>query len=114
MALDFDRDREAVFEKHRRNDSMPGNSALKLLVLEELLDREFTAGETYSKDELTERIGDHFDEPIHLRRELVNFGYARYDNRTNEYEIRTLKLSEADVRENGHLERHAKDLGVLE
>lgn len=114
MTLDFDRDREAVFEKHRRNDSIPGNGALKLLVLEELLAREFEAGETYEKAGLTARIGEHFAEPIHLRRELVNFGYARYDNRTNEYEIRTLELSEADVRENGHLERHAKDLGVLE
>lgn len=114
MALDYDRDREAYFEKCRESDSMPGNAALKLLVLEELLGREFESGTTYTKTEVTERIGEHFAEPIHLRRELVNFGYARHDNRENEYEIRTLELSEADVRANGHLERHAKDLGVLE
>lgn len=114
MALDFDRSRETVFEKHRQNDSMPSNSALKLLVLEELLAREFEASAVYSKAELTRRIGDHFAEPIHLRRELVNFGYAHYDNQANEYEIQTLTLSEAAVRANGHLERHAKDLGVLE
>jgi hypothetical protein len=113
MTLDFDRDRETAFEKHRRNDSMPGNSALKLLVLEELLDREFEVGEVYEKDEFTRRIGEHFDEPIHLRREFVNFGYVRYDNRESEYEVRTLELTEADVRANGHLERHAKDPGVL-
>jgi hypothetical protein len=114
VSLDFDRDREAFFEKHRRNDSVPSNSALKLIVLEELLDREFTGDETYSKAELTDRIDDHFDRPIALRRELVNFGYARHDNRENTYTIRTLELSEADVRENTHLERHATELGVLE
>ena len=114
MTLDFDRDRETVFEKHRRNDSMPGNGALKLLVLEELLDREFEVGEVYGKEEFTRRIGEHFARPIELRREFVNFGYARYDNRENEYEVRTVELSEADVRANDHLERHAKDLGVLE
>ncbi len=113
MSLDFDRDRVAFFEKHRRNDSVPSNSALKLIVLEALLAREFEAGETYSKAELTDRIGKHFDRAIELRRELVNFGYARHDNRENTYEIRTLELSEADVRENGHLERHAEELGVL-
>ncbi|MBP1987390.1 DUF2087 domain-containing protein [Halolamina salifodinae] len=113
MALDFDRDREAFFEKCRESDSVPGNSALKLVVLEELLDREFETGETYTKTEVTERIGEHFAEPIHLRRELVNFGYVHYDNRANEYEILTRTLSEEDVRENGHLTRHAKDLGVL-
>ena len=114
MPLDFDRDREDFFEKHRRNDSVPSNSALKLIVLEELLAREFEAVETYSKAELTERIGNHFDRPIALRRELVNFGYARHDNTANTYTIRTLELSEADVRENAHLERHAEEVGVLE
>ena len=114
MSLDFDRDREDFFEKHRRNDSIPSNSALKLIVLEELLAREFAAGETYNKAELTDRIGDHFERPIALRRELVNFGYARHDNRENTYTIRTLELSEVDVRENAHLERHAEELGVLE
>lgn len=114
MALDFDRDRDAFFEKCRDSDSVPGNSALKLIVLEELVDRKFAVGETYTKTEVTERIGEHFEEPIHLRRELVNFGYLRYDNRENEYEVRTLELSEDEVRENGHLERHAKDIGVLD
>ena len=114
VTLDFDRDRETVFEKHRRNESMPGNAALKLLVLEELLAREFEVGEVCGKDEFTRRIGERFSNPIELRREFVNFGYARYDNRENEYEIRTLQLSEADVRANDHLERHAKDLGILE
>jgi len=38
--LDFDRDRGDFFETHRRNDSVPSNSALKLIVLEELLVRE--------------------------------------------------------------------------
>jgi hypothetical protein len=114
VSLDFDRDREAFFEKHRRNDSVPSNSALKLLVLEELLAREFEAGETYSKAELTDRIGDHFDRPIELRRELVNFGYARHDNRENTYTVRSLELSEAEIRENAHLERHAQEIGVLE
>lgn len=115
MALDFDRDREAFFEKHRRNDSLPGNSALTLIVLEELLAREgFEIGETNSKAEFTERIGKYFEEPIHVRRELVNFGYARHDHKANDYTIHTLELDEADVRANGHLERHATELGVLE
>lgn len=60
-------------------------------------------------DKHAHRIGEQFAEPIHFKRELVNFGYARYDNRVNEYEIRTLKLTEADVRANGHLQRQAKD-----
>jgi hypothetical protein len=113
MALSFNRDRSEYFETCVEADSLPGNDALKLIVLEALLD-EFEVGETYSKAEVNATLGDYFTDHVTVRRELVNFGYARYDNTENEYTVVKRELSEADVRERTRLSRHARDLGVLE
>ncbi|MDH5018687.1 DUF2087 domain-containing protein [Halobacterium rubrum] len=113
MALSFDRDWREFFETRVEADSLPGNDALKLVVLEELLD-EFEVGETYSKAEVNATLGEHFGDHVTVRRELVNFGYVHYDNTTNEYTVVKRELSEAEVRERTRLERHARDVGVLE
>lgn len=113
MGLSYDVDREAFFEKCQQSQSVPGNDALKLVLLERILE-EFEAGVVYSKSEVDERIRRHFDQHILLRRELVNFGYLRYDNRANEYRVERLELTEADVRETDRLRRHAEDVGALD
>ena len=113
MGLSFDRDRRECFETRVEADSLPGNDALKLVVLEELLD-EFAVGETYTKREVNATLGEYFTDHVTVRRELVNFGYVHYDNTANEYAVVKRELSEADVRERSRLERHARDLGVLE
>jgi hypothetical protein len=114
MALRYDRDRDDYFQRCRESGSIPSNDALKLVVLERLLDAEFELDETYDKATVTARLREHFKQAILLRREFVNFGYMGYDNRANEYTVRKLELDEADVRENRRLERHAKDIGVLD
>jgi hypothetical protein len=113
MGLSFDRDRRTYFEQRVDADSMPGNDALKLIVLEVLLD-EFEVGETYTKREVNDVLGEYFTDHVTVRRELVNFGYVHYNNTENEYTVVKRELSAADVRERTRLSRHARDLGVLE
>lgn len=113
MALSFDRDRREYFRQRVDADSLPGNDALKLVVLEELLD-DFEVGETYTKREVNDVLGEYFTDHVTVRRELLNFGYVRYDNTANEYTVRRRELDEADVRERTRLARHARDVGVLE
>lgn len=113
MAVRYDRDRASFFEKCRRNGTIPGNDALKLIVLERILE-EFELGEVYRKSEVNETIERHFDDAALVRRELVNFGYLRYDNRANEYAVEKLELTEDDIRERSRLERHARDIGLLD
>lgn len=114
MPLEFDRDRETVFERCRTNGTVPSNDAVKLIVLERLMEA-FEPGEVYHKSAVNEAIRDHFDRQFtSIRRDLVSFGYLSYDNRANEYRVETRSLSESDVRANDWLARHAKDIGLIE
>jgi len=113
MSLSYDRDRREFFEKRVAADSLPGNDALKLVVLEALPD-EFEVGETYSKTEVNAILGAYFTDHVTVRRELVNFGYVHDDNTANEYTVVKRALAASDVRERTRLARHAHDLGVLE
>jgi hypothetical protein len=113
MTLTYDRDREAFFEECRERGRLPKNDALKLIVLERLLEP-LEVGETYMKAELNERVEPHFDDHALVRRELVNFGYCRYDNRTNEYTVEKTTFDEDDLGEISRLERHARDVGLVE
>lgn len=71
-------------------------------------------GRTYSKSDVNEKIESHFADFVMVRRELVNFQYLEYDHRTNEYTVVRRQLSEEDVRAISRLERHAKDIGLLD
>lgn len=93
---------------------MPSNDAIKLIVLERIMTA-FESGEVYPKSTVNETIREQFDRQYtSIRRDLVSFGYLSYDNRTNEYRVETQSLSEADVRDNDWLTRHAKEIGLIE
>ena len=113
MELSYDRDPDAFFEKCRANQTFPRNDALKLIVLERLLEA-FDEGETYTKTDVNAKIESTFDEYILIRRDLVNFGYLRYDNRENTYTVDRTELSRDAIRDISRLERHARDIGALE
>jgi len=113
MGLEYDRNRDEIIDEWQRKEGLPGNDALKLVVLERIM-TEFEAGVVYTKDEVDAVIQDRFDDHVTVRRELVNFGYMGYDNRANEYEVRTHELTEEDVREISRLEHHAEAIGLLD
>lgn len=112
MAVNYDRDPEEFFEQRLESGRLPKNDALKQIVLERLVDR--FDDTTYAKTEVNEMLGDDFDDHVLVRRELVNFDYLSYDNTENTYEVRKRTLTEEDYRTNTRLERHARDLGLLE
>jgi hypothetical protein len=114
MELEYDRDTDAFFERCVDQGTFPRNDALKLVVLERILEESFTVGETYEKSTVNERLEPYHEDYILLRRELVNFGYCRYDHLTNEYTVETAELSESDIRSISRLERHARSLDLLE
>lgn len=113
MSFCYDRSRPDFFENCVEHQTFPRNDALKLIVLEEILD-DFEVGETYSKSKVNEKIQQYFDEYVMIRREFVNFRYVQYDNTENEYTVMKNELSEDDAREISRLERHARDIGVLD
>ncbi|MFC7073074.1 DUF2087 domain-containing protein [Halovenus rubra] len=113
MDINYDRDPESFYQSCLERARLPRNDALKQIILERLAEK-FERGDTYQKNEVTETLESHFDDPVLVRRELVNFGYLRYDNTQNTYRLHKTKLSEQDYRENSRLERHATDLGLLE
>lgn len=113
MELSYDRDTEEYVEQCRENQNFPRNDALKLIVLERLLEA-FEESETYTKSDVNAKIKQYFDEYILIRREFVNFGYLQYDNRQNTYTVKTLELSIDEIRDISRLERHARDLGILD
>ena len=92
---------------------LPRSDALKLPVLERVPD-EFEVGEPDAKEDLTGTLGEYFDDPVLVRRELVNFGYVGHDNTAGTYTVRKRSLTEEDVRSISRLERHARDLGLIE
>lgn len=113
MDIEYDRDPAEFYESCLERGRLPNNDALKQIVLERLADQ-FEPDEIYDKQEVTERLEPRFDDHVLVRRELVNFGYLRYDNTENTYRVQKTELSEQDYRENTRLERHARDLGLLE
>jgi len=113
MSLTYDRDREAFFEECRARGRLPSNDALKLIVLERLLEP-LDVGETYTKAELNEHVEPHFDDHALVRGELVNVGYCRYNDLTNEYTVERATFDEDDIGEISRLERHARDIGLVE
>ena len=113
MAIEFDRDTDEFFRRCVDEQTVPGNDALKQIVLERIA-AAFELGETYEKAAVNETIQEYFEEYVFLRRELVNFGYLTHDNRAGTYTAEKHELSEADFRSISRLERHARDIGVLE
>ena len=113
MELSYDRDPDEFFERRLESGRLPKNDALKQIILERLTDR-FEDDTTYTKQEVNERLADDFADHVLVRRELVNFDYLRYDNIENTYEVHKRALTEEDYRTNTRLERHARDLGLLE
>lgn len=111
--VEFDRDEAAFHERCVEAGRLPRNDALKQIPLERLA-AEFDPGETYTKATVTDLIAEQFDDPVLVRRELVNFGYLRHDNREGTYELIKRRLDREDYRENTRLERHARDIGLLE
>lgn len=113
MAIDYDRDTEAFAEKCKSDGKLPRNDALKQIVLQDLV-ADLDDDRTYDKSEIDELVGEHFDDHVLVRRELVNFGYLSQDHLAGTYEVRKRELAEDDFREISRLERHAEDLGILE
>jgi hypothetical protein len=113
MNLDYDRDPDKYYEQRLDSGRLPNNDALKQIVLERLVEQ-FDDDTTYTKSEVDEVLAADFEDHVLVRRELVNFGYLSYDNTANTYDIRKRELTEDDYRQNTRLERHARDLGLLE
>ncbi|MFB6194252.1 MAG: DUF2087 domain-containing protein [Halobaculum sp.] len=111
--MEYDRDPDEVYETAVETGRLPRNDALKLIVLERLLDG-LAVGDVVTKSELDDRIGDRLSDHPLVRRELVNLGYLAYDNLTNEYEVRRRSLPEAEIRETPRLRRHAADISLFE
>jgi len=113
MEIDYDRDPEEFYEQRLESGRLPNNDALKQIILERIVDR-FDEDTTYTKSAVTDVLAEDFDDHVLVRRELVNFEYLSYDNTENTYEVRKRALTEEDYRTNARLERHARDLGLLE
>jgi len=113
MDVEYDRDPDEVVASSLEGGQLPRNDALKQIVLERLVEK-FEVGETYEKRAVNDVLAEHFEDYVLVRRELVNFGYMRYDNTANTFEVRKTELSEQDYRENTRLRRHAEDLGLLD
>jgi hypothetical protein len=113
MPVEFDRDEDAFFERCVADGVFPRNDALKQIVLERVVaDLEFEA--TIEKADLNETIAEYYDDYALVRRDLVNFGYLDHDHLAGTYEVAKRELEAADYREISRLERHARDLGVLD
>lgn len=113
MPVEFDRDTDDVLENALDSGRLPRNDALKQVVLEAVV-ADLEPGATYDKTRIDETVAEFFEDYVTVRRELVNFGYLSHDHLEGTYEVRKLKLTEEDYRDNTRLERHAKDLGILE
>lgn len=113
MEIEYDRDTDEFYRKCLDSGQLPRNDALKQIVLERVVE-DLEVGKTYTKEELRPVLDGTFDDEVLVRRELVNFGYLRYDNVENTYRVHKRELSEEDYRNNTRLERHARDLGLLE
>ncbi|WP_254863226.1 DUF2087 domain-containing protein [Halovivax gelatinilyticus] len=113
MDLQYDRDADEYAAACLERGRLPRNDALKQIVLARVIDR-FDVGETYEKSAVNDVLSVDFDDHVLVRRELLNFGYVSYDNTENTYTVVKTELSESDYRNNTRLERHAKDLGLLE
>lgn len=113
MDLDYDRDPDDYYETRLESGRLPKNDALKQIILERLVDR-FDDDTTYTKSAVNEILSKEFEDYVLVRRELVNFRYLKYDNTANTYEVWKRELTEKDYRNNTRLERHARDLGLLE
>lgn len=113
MDIEYDRDPEEFHASCVDRGRLPKNDALKQIVLGRVVAR-FEGGKTYHKEEVTETLEPDFEDHVLVRRELVNFGYLKYDNTANTYQVQKTELSEQDYRTNTRLERHARDLGLLE
>ncbi|PIN75489.1 hypothetical protein COV18_02965 [Candidatus Woesearchaeota archaeon CG10_big_fil_rev_8_21_14_0_10_37_12] len=69
----FPFDVEELFEKFVKHKAFPANDFKKQAILLKLLDN-FEDEKVYSETEVTSILEKYYDDPILLRRELINFG----------------------------------------
>lgn len=109
----FPFDKEALFKKAVKSQTLPRNDFEKQPILLKVLDS-FEDKRIYQEEEVNEIIKKYFEDFSNMRRELINFGYMQRKPLTGEYWVVKRSLSQEDIRNNTILRRHAKPYKVLD